>query len=225
VAGIAAAKNARSERKPVRAPSLRKGLMSETQYGQNDARDRGDRLGYANQVLQSPRSPSRTGLGYEQGMEITERPTDTLLTITPTAAAKIREFMRRGPTATRWCCASRSRAAAAGLPVRSRLRHPWKATTSRAVGVNVVTLQRPVPRVPRSTPDRPPGVRVQDRQPLVPRATPSGGRGRRGRGRGAGGWLRARTGPPPSRSAGLVVLRRTCSRAVRHFLVRLRSVT
>ena len=34
---------------------------------------------------------------YDQPMEIAERPTDTLLTITPTAAAKIRELLAEEP--------------------------------------------------------------------------------------------------------------------------------
>ena len=40
---------------------------------------------------------ARTRFGYYQSMEITERPIDTLLSLTPTAAEKIRELMAEEP--------------------------------------------------------------------------------------------------------------------------------
>ena len=57
-----------------------------------------DRLGHRETgVTKSAVSCQRTGFGYDQPMEITESPTETLLTITPTAAAKIRELMAEEP--------------------------------------------------------------------------------------------------------------------------------
>ena len=39
------------------------------------------------------------GLGYDQGMEIAERPTDVLLDLTPLAAEKVKELMASEPDA------------------------------------------------------------------------------------------------------------------------------
>jgi len=48
-------------------------------------------------VTNSGRLGYPIAFGYDQGMEITEQPTDTLLSITPTAAAKIRELLAEEP--------------------------------------------------------------------------------------------------------------------------------
>ena len=48
-------------------------------------------------VTNSGRSGCKCPFGYDQGMEIAERPIETLLSITPTAAGKIRELMAEEP--------------------------------------------------------------------------------------------------------------------------------
>ena len=105
-------------------------------------------------------------------MEITERPTDTLLTITPTRGGEDPRAdgggaRRRHDGAPRRDPGRRL----LRLPVRPRLRHPAprRATTSSTLeGVNVVVDPFSAPYLQGATIDfleRPAGVRVQDRQP------------------------------------------------------------
>jgi len=50
-------------------------------------------------VSQSRGTRDLQGLGYDQGMEIAERPTDVLLDLTPLAAEKVKELMASEPDA------------------------------------------------------------------------------------------------------------------------------
>jgi iron-sulfur cluster assembly protein len=50
-------------------------------------------------VSQSPVPRNLQALGYDQGMEIAERPTDVLLDLTPLAAEKVKELMASEPDA------------------------------------------------------------------------------------------------------------------------------
>jgi iron-sulfur cluster assembly accessory protein len=50
-------------------------------------------------VSQSPAPRNLQALGYDQGMEIAERPTDVLLDLTPLAAEKVKELMASEPDA------------------------------------------------------------------------------------------------------------------------------
>ena len=50
-------------------------------------------------MSQSPAPRNLQALGYDQGMEIAERPTDTLLDLTPLAAEKVKELMAEEPDA------------------------------------------------------------------------------------------------------------------------------
>jgi iron-sulfur cluster assembly protein len=50
-------------------------------------------------VSQSPAPHNLQALGYDQGMEIAERPTDVLLDLTPLAAEKVKELMASEPDA------------------------------------------------------------------------------------------------------------------------------
>ncbi len=50
-------------------------------------------------MSQSPAPRNLQALGYDQGMEIAERPTDVLLDLTPLAAEKVRELMASEPDA------------------------------------------------------------------------------------------------------------------------------
>jgi iron-sulfur cluster assembly accessory protein len=50
-------------------------------------------------VSQSPAPRNLHALGYDQGMEIAERPTDVLLDLTPLAAEKVKELMASEPDA------------------------------------------------------------------------------------------------------------------------------
>ena len=50
-------------------------------------------------MSQSPPPRNLPGLGYDQSMEIAERPTDVLLDLTPLAAEKVRELMAAEPDA------------------------------------------------------------------------------------------------------------------------------
>ena len=50
-------------------------------------------------MSQSPALRNLQALGYDQGMEIAERPTDVLLDLTPLAAEKVKELMASEPDA------------------------------------------------------------------------------------------------------------------------------
>ena len=50
-------------------------------------------------MSQSPAPRNLQALGYDQGMEIAERPTDVLLDLTPLAAEKVKELMASEPDA------------------------------------------------------------------------------------------------------------------------------
>ena len=50
-------------------------------------------------MSQSPAPHNLQALGYDQGMEIAERPTDVLLDLTPLAAEKVKELMASEPDA------------------------------------------------------------------------------------------------------------------------------
>jgi iron-sulfur cluster assembly protein len=50
-------------------------------------------------VTKSAARPGVVPVGYDQRMEIAERPTETLLTLTPLAAAKVKELMAEEPDA------------------------------------------------------------------------------------------------------------------------------
>ena len=50
-------------------------------------------------MSQSPARRNLQALGYDQGMEIAERPTDVLLDLTPLAAEKVKELMASEPDA------------------------------------------------------------------------------------------------------------------------------
>jgi len=50
-------------------------------------------------VLQSPGTRVRGRVGYHQSMDLAERPTDTLLDLTPLAAQKVKDLMAEEPDA------------------------------------------------------------------------------------------------------------------------------
>ena len=50
-------------------------------------------------VTKSAAPPGGAPVGYDPVMEIVERPTETLLTLTPLAAAKVKELMAEEPDA------------------------------------------------------------------------------------------------------------------------------
>ena len=166
----------------------------------------------------APRAPAGP-LGYDQGMEITERPTETLLDLTPLAAAKIRELMAEEPDGESARPARRDPGRRLlRLPVRARLRHGRRRGRPRARARGRPRRRRPVQRpVPPGRddrlPERPPGVRVQDRQPerrLLVRLRPLvPGGGGRGAPRGHGSWAAA---APAARTSDRAVVGRFAAR-------------
>ena len=165
-------------------------------------RDRSFRAECAIRVSQTPvwkRPPVRYHATHGHGRASGRHPRRTLISLTPVAAAKIKDLLAEEtddkPRPARGYPGRRL----LGLPVRPRLRHVAEGDLELELE-GVPRRRRPVQRAvpPRHhdrLPEHDPGVGLQDRQPecrLVLRLRPLVP-GRRGRGaarRNPGGWLR-----------------------------------